>query len=218
MYEFFPGNYLWSYNVWAVMAAGGQFGDFSLIHKRLLDDVNNAEAWSREWAWLADKLENRGREHLSTGAKASASEHYFLASLYHKISEHFIPPEDPKRLDTYAKVLGCFETARGNSRHTIERVAVPYENTTLPAYFLPTQGNSERSPTVIFICGLDTTKEITYLRVRQEFTQRGFNLLAIDTPGVGEALRLGGLATRFDYEAPVAAAIDYLDEYRKSNN
>ena len=211
MYEFFPGNYLWSYNVWAVMAAGGQFGDFSLIHKRLLDNVGNVETWNQEWSWLAEKLEQRGHEHLSTGAGASASEHYFLASLYYKISEHFIPPEDRKRLDTYAKVLSCFETARNNSRHPIESVAVPFENMTLPAYFLPAQGDSERSPTVIFICGLDTTKEITYLRVRREFAQRGFNLLAIDTPGVGEALRLGGIATRFDYAAPVGAAIDYLE-------
>jgi len=61
------------------------------------------------------------------------------------------------------------------------------------------------------ICGLDTTKEITYLRVGQELAMRGVNLLAIDTPGVGEALRLGGIATRYDYEAPVGAAIDYLE-------
>ena len=35
--------------------------------------------------------------------------------------------------------------------------------------------------------------------------------LALDLPGVGEALRLGRIFTRHDYEVPVAAAIDYLE-------
>lgn len=211
MYEFFPGNYLWSYNVWVVMAAGGQIGDFSLIHQRLLDNVGDVDVWSREWSGLAETLEKRGEDRLSAGTGVSASEAYFLATMYHKISEHFIPPEDPKRQDSYAKVLASFETARAQSRHRIDRVEVPYEGATLPAYFIPAENTSKPCPTAIFICGLDTTKEMTYLRTRQEFAARGINLLAIDTPGVGEALRLGGLATRFDYEVPVAAAIDYLE-------
>jgi len=84
--------------------------------------------------------------------------------------------------------------------------------TTLPAYFVPSISRATRAPAVIFICGLDTTKELSYLRVRRHLAERGMHLLAIDTPGIGEALRLQKLYTRFDYERPVGAAIDYLSK------
>ena len=87
---------------------------------------------------------------------------------------------------------------------------VPYREQTLPAYFIPAREPSGPKPTVMFLCGLDTTKEITYLRIRDKLATRGINCLAIDSPGVGEALRVGKIYTRYDYEVPVGAAIDYL--------
>jgi len=35
MFEFFPGNYRWSYNTWAALAAGAEFGGLGLILDRL---------------------------------------------------------------------------------------------------------------------------------------------------------------------------------------
>ena len=205
MFEFFPGNYRWSYNTLLAFSAGAQLGDFALIHERLCGHAGEDEVWHREWARLADVLERR-----ALGAsRHTAAEDLFLASLYHTISEHFIPPADPRRLDSYQKVLRCFEAARGYSPHPIERVLVPFEGTSLPAYFVPTQAPGPR-PAAIFICGLDTTKELWFLRARQQFAARGVHSLFIDTPGIGEALRLQKLVTRPDYEQPVGAAIDWL--------
>ena len=209
MYELFPGNYRWSYNTWCALAAGGEFGDLGLILSRLQESAGRDEEWFRAWNWLAERVELRARERLDAGAKASASETYFLASLYHKMSEQFVPPSDPIRLASYKKALSTFETARSWADRVIERVLVPYEDKTLSAYFVPTTKRAP-APTVIFLCGLDTTKELSYLRIRDKLAARGLNLLAIDTPGVGEALRIGRIFTRHDYEVPVGAAIDYL--------
>jgi dienelactone hydrolase len=210
MFELFPGNYRWSYNTWAALAAGGEFGDLGLILDRLRASEGRDETWYEAWTWLADLLERRAEENLSVGTKASAAENYFLASLYHKIAEQFVPPADPLRLQSYGRALRTFEKARTMSDHGIERVLVPYGGQTLPAYFIPARNRSGPNPTVIFLCGLDTTKEITYLRIRDKLATRGINCLAIDTPGVGEALRIGKIYTRYDYEVPVGAAIDYL--------
>ena len=79
----------------------------------------------------------------------------------------------------------------------------------MPAYFLPGEGAGPR-PTAIFVCGLDTTKELWFLRARRQFAERGISSLFIDTPGIGEALRLRKLVTRADYEKPIAAAVDFL--------
>ena len=207
MFEFFPGHYRWSYNTLLAFSAGGQLGDFALIEKALREKVGQDDAWHREWARLAAILEQRAKH----GSRLTAAENYFLASLYHTIGEHFIPPASPERLASYKEVLRTFDLGREASHHPVERVLVPFEGTTLPAYFVPGLGPGAR-PAAIFICGLDTTKELWFLRARLEFAQRGISALFIDTPGIGEALRLQKLVTRADYEQPVGAAIDWLEK------
>ncbi len=92
-------------------------------------------------------------------SRATASESLFLAAFYHMIGELFVPPADPRRLAGYRRVLACFEQAMGLSSLGMRRVEVPFGQTALPGYFLPAS-TAGRRPTVIFICGLDTTKEL----------------------------------------------------------
>jgi dipeptidyl aminopeptidase/acylaminoacyl peptidase len=206
MFEFFPGNYRWSYNTLLAFAAGGQLGDVALILPRLQTAIGDDEAWHREWSWIGAALSRRAEN----GSRETASENLFLSSLYYTIGEHFIPPADCSRLAAYGHVLETFERARELAPYALERVLVPYDGTTLPAYFMPAGTDANRHPSLIFICGLDTTKELWFLRARQQFVQRGFNCLFIDTPGIGEALRYQKLYTRYDYERPISAAVDYL--------
>ena len=146
MYEFFPGNYRWSYNTLLAFAAGGQLGDFALIEEKLKEQIGDDEAWHREWARLARILEKR----TESASKWTAAENYFLSSLYHTISEHFISPASPERLASYREVLRTFDFGREKSSHPVQRVQVPFEGTTLPAYFVPGVGSGPR-PAAIFI-------------------------------------------------------------------
>jgi dienelactone hydrolase len=58
--------------------------------------------------------------------------------------------------------------------------------------------------------GPDVTKEILYGIIRDELADRGIACLVVDTPGVGEPLRLRGVPSRPDYEVPTTAIVDYL--------
>lgn len=62
MFELFPGNYRWSYNTWAALAAGGEFGDLGLILDRLRSSGGRDKVWYESWTWLADLLERRAKE------------------------------------------------------------------------------------------------------------------------------------------------------------
>jgi len=207
VFHFFPGHYRWSYNTLLAFAAGGQLGDITMVVERLQDKVGDDAAWHREWAWIAGVLEARAEK----GSRITAAENYFLSALYHTISEHFIPPADAARMASYREVLRTFDLGRAAFAHPVERVEVPFEGSTLPAYFVPAANRVDRAPAAIFICGLDTTKELWFLRARLNFALRGINALFIDTPGIGEALRMQKLVTRHDYEKPVGAAIDWLE-------
>ena len=211
MHSFFPGNYRWSYNTLFAFAAGGELGDVSRVVDRLEGHHGDDEAWIREWAVMADIVEQRAAANLDHDARISAAENLFLASLYQTLSEHFIPPDDPRRAKAYNQVLDAFERARALESWAIERVEVPFGDAVMPAYFMPSLAGDGPRPVVIFICGLDTTKEISFLRVRRQLAIRGLHCLAIDTPGIGEALKKQGLVTRADYEVPIGAAIDDLE-------
>jgi alpha-beta hydrolase superfamily lysophospholipase len=207
MHFFFPDNYRWSYNTLLAFSAGAEIGDFALILPKLSANVGNDETWHDAWLELAELLEMRAQG--KTGI--TRAENLFLASLYHTISEHFVNPKDPRRLESYLKVIRCFAAASEAALFDLERVSIPFEGTSLPAYFMPAIGRKDPRPTVMFVCGLDTTKELWFLRAREQFALRGMNCLFVDTPGIGEALRLQSLHTRHDYEKPIAAAIDYLE-------
>jgi alpha-beta hydrolase superfamily lysophospholipase len=58
--------------------------------------------------------------------------------------------------------------------------------------------------------GLDNCKEMSVLFAGIELAFRGFNTLAIDGPGQGEALRLRKIHARYDYEVAGTAAYDYV--------
>lgn len=207
MFEFFPGNYKWSYNTLLAFSGGGQLGDIAPVIERLRNSQSDQE-WLSAWGEAADIASRRAQ---GSASEASAWQHYLLSSLYRIVSEHFIPPGEPLRLATYRKALDSFNAARDISPYPIERVEIPFEGSQLPGYFVPGDGRQDqRKPAAIFICGLDTTKELWFLRARDEFRKRGISCLFLDTPGIGEAVRMRALPTRHDYEKPVTAAIDWL--------
>jgi dipeptidyl aminopeptidase/acylaminoacyl peptidase len=67
-----------------------------------------------------------------------------------------------------------------------------------------------RAPTVVLFDGMDNCKEMSVLFAGLEFARRGFNTLAIDGPGQGEALRLRRIYARHDYEAAGTAAYEFV--------
>ena len=64
---------------------------------------------------------------------------------------------------------------------------------------------------IVFIDGFDLYKELVYLRQNGDAARlRDMGMLIVDTPGIGEALRLRGMTARYDTEVPVGYCIDYL--------
>jgi dienelactone hydrolase len=117
-------------------------------------------------------------------------------------------PGERKR-KIYDNAMRCFKAGFARRYPEFERVEVPYESTTLPAFFVKARGAAARAPTVVVFDGLDNCKEMSALFCGLEFSRRGFNTLAIDGPGQGETLRLRNIHSRYDYEVPGRAAYDY---------
>ena len=212
MLEMFA-EYFWSFNVMRIISqghfGGGQFSEIYETVRRIRE--GDRDSWHIEWAKLAEATETLGREADQAGHTDSATARFSRATEYWRMADFMLPPSDPRRLPAYKRSLACFASAMPNFPTTVERVHIPYERTTMPGYFIHGAGQEpgRARATVLFFGGADSTAEELYFTAPGIWA-RGYSCLIVDGPGQGATLRLQGIASRFDYEVPVSAAIDYV--------
>ena len=211
----FPGNLRWSNATQIVkgMVAYGAaaMAEIDKITTRLRARSAEADldkAWMEEWSREADRVAKIGDDADAAGHAITAGNQYMRAGNYYYSAERFIPPGEPK-LAMYRRALRCYQAAMARLHPDIERVEVPYEKASLPAWFVKGKGLGKR-PTVVLFDGMDNAKEMSVIFAGLDFQKRGINTLAIDGPGQSEPLRLHNIPTRHDYEAAGTPAYDYV--------
>ena len=212
----FGDNFSWSN---ATMVTKGMapygvvcLGEIERIGEKLIargNDPANKEAWWQEWCAMADHVAALADAAMAKDRRLTAGDYYMRAGYYYYTGERMVYPGEVKN-KIYEKAIGCFSKGIPIRYPQFERVAVPYEGTTLPAYFIPAQNATGPAPMVVVFDGLDNCKEMSSVFCGLEFSRRGFNTLAIDGPGQGETLRLQKIPSRYDYEVPGRAAFDYV--------
>ena len=212
-FEYFPSNFVWSQQMMSMidMAAWGAaaMGEIDQVGQRLKGREGDNEAWFTEWCAMAEDMERKARAAQAANHQLTAGTYFLHAGVYFLWAERFTPPGD-RKFNTYRRSMSCFVEGYQRRYPSIERVEVPYEGTTLPAYFMKAPGAGAKAPTVVCFDGLDLCKEASVLFAGIELANRGINMLAVDGPGQGEALRLRNIASRYDYEVPGTAAYDYV--------
>jgi dienelactone hydrolase len=211
----FPGNLRWS-NAMQIVKGMAPWGAIAMdevdrIGRRLKARAADADldrAWQEEWSAMADRLADVADTAAADGRTITAGHHYMRAGNYYYSAERFIPP-GPDKIAMYHKALRCYQAAMQRLHPDIERVEVPYEGASLPAYFVKGAGSGRR-PTVVLFDGMDNAKEMSVIFAGLDLAKRGINTLAIDGPGQAETLRLRNIPSRHDYEVPGSAAYDYV--------
>ena len=212
LYEYFPGNFVWSQSINSMidMANWGasSMGEIDQVGRKLMKRQGDNDAWFTEWQAMAEDQERKAVAAAAANHQLTAGTYYLHAGVYHLYAERFIPPSE-RKFESYRKCMQCFEAGFKRRYPSIERVEVPYEGKNLPAFFMKAPGAGPK-PTVVCFDGLDLCKEMSVLFAGVELAHRGYNTLAIDGPGQGEALRLRDIPARYDYEVPGSAAFDYV--------
>jgi pimeloyl-ACP methyl ester carboxylesterase len=211
VYDPFPTNYLWWLNTAAAIDMGVALSDVDAVCERLRNDPNaDNQAWFSAWSELGDRLVASARAHRDAGQLLSASECDLQAAGAYIAAERVLEVEDAEKIPAYERYLDAFGRGIGDGAGGVEQLSVPFEGGSLPALFVPACTN-RAAPALVLVNGLDGTKELIYLWARAAFAQRGVALLLVDQPGVGGALRHGGLTCRHDSETYVGAAVDVLE-------
>jgi dienelactone hydrolase len=213
--DHFPGNFMWS-NATLVTKGMAPYGAVALeeidrVCERLKAREGEPHAWWEEWCAMGERLERKANEEYALGHHLTAANYYLRAGMYYFTGERFIVPGDQKR-EAGRKAIELQTKGILGRYPNVEKVEVPYEGKSLPAFFMRASGVPGRAPTVVLFDGLDNCKEMSVLFAGLEFARHGMHTLAIDGPGQGESMRLRAINTRPDYEVAGTAAYNYVVE------
>jgi pimeloyl-ACP methyl ester carboxylesterase len=199
MFSYFPGNYVWNLSVCIALESGAQIGEIDEMCAPLRqaaahgDDPGTID-FLQSWVAMADKLAGLADDDAAARHGFAAADKLDRAALYYQIAERMQPHGSAERAIVYGRSLDAFARSVECGGLSIERVEIPYLDGVIPGWFRHADHGDGPRPTMVYVNGLDSTKEmLVWSRLGDELARRGVNTLHIDQPGTGEALRLHGL-------------------------
>jgi pimeloyl-ACP methyl ester carboxylesterase len=188
---------------------GADFGECVTTVERV--GHGGVDDWHREWVATADRIAAIGDESAAGGHRASAREAYYRACNYYRSS--YFPlygaPTDPRLVEAFDQETAVFLKGAALSDIPIEAIEIPFEDRTLPAYFVTVDDSDTPRPTIVHTNGYDSTIQEMYFAHAPAAIRRGYNILLFDGPGQGRNLIKDGIHIRPDWENVVRPVIDY---------
>ncbi|HEX3723915.1 MAG TPA: alpha/beta fold hydrolase [Nitrolancea sp.] len=168
---------------------------------RMIPRVLHKQA--RHFESIAREAEQRG--HLDT-----ARQLYWKATEVYCHAQHNIFQDDnQEKIFLHQKMMECYEKVVHLADAAVELVEIPWDGVSIQARFHPL-ADSQRAPTVLFLPGMDMTKELFPNPLSNPYRRRGMNVLTIDGPGQGMSNIRKIRVSHDNYERAASAAIDYL--------
>ncbi len=170
-------------------------------------------SWVEEWTATADRLAGQARAAEAAGHGRSAAARWLRASSYYsEASDRAEATEDfatlwERHRDAWDHFVDLTD-ATGDL--AVERLAIPYEDTTLPGYlFRPGPADAPRR-TLVHTNGSDGSVVGAWTRGVADALARGWNAVTYDGPGQNAALVRQGLSFRPDWENVLTPVLDHL--------
>ncbi len=145
--------------------------------------------------------------HLKSNNTKNAGNNFVSAAQSFRASLQFISPRNNQFKQRIDQLEHSFQQYIKYHELPVESVEIPFEDGSLPGYFLKID-ERERS-TLLVIGGGDTFREDLYFFDGIGGFARGYNVVMIDLPGQGKT-PFSKLYFRPDAEIPIAKVIDWL--------
>ena len=192
-------------DIWAARFLHGQIslGDLTGTVAR----INDWSDWGPEWKNTARVHEAMGEQAWDEGRRISAVDSYLAAARCYHLSYFLSVDDEGAHAEGLAKMVECHDRVLPYMQPAVEKIEIPFPHANLAGLLSIPPGDGP-APVVIFLPGLDSTKETRH-GGRGSMLRRGIAVLSLDGPGQGEISTK--LPIRADYEVAVSAAIDTLE-------
>lgn len=138
----------------------------------------------------------------------AAGEAYIGSAYAFRFALQYIDPTKTGYEEVVLEMEQSFQKGAEYLGVPIRPVEIPFENSSLPGYFL--EHDEKPRPMVIMIGGGDSFREDLFYVAGYPGWKRGYNVLMIDLPGQGKT-PTRGLYYRPDMAPPIKTAIDWLE-------
>jgi pimeloyl-ACP methyl ester carboxylesterase len=185
-----------------IQSGGADIGEVMETVRQITDD--DQQSWFAAWSATSDRvfaLAEGTRDPISKGNA------YLRAHGYQRTGGFLLPPDDPKRPASWEKEVAYFYKGLDALGVRYERIAVPYEGSSLRALYIPGPQGAEQKPLIVLTGGFDSSLEELYLVIGRAACDRGYSVLLYEGPGQGQALR-NGLTFTPQWERPTGAVLD----------
>ena len=143
---------------------------------RMISKLQGEDAVRKEA--LARALDQAGHSETALEAYVKAAESY-------RKGQHVIFEDDhPQKLKLYAGLARCYDRIMQLADYPIERIDVPFEGQSIQIllHLLP---DRRKAPCIIYIPGMDQTKEFYPYVQQNDMLRRGMHGCSMDGPGQG---------------------------------
>jgi len=196
---------LWRFGTIASGAA--DLGELLTATSRIQDF--DKESWFDSWNAMAQQLRATALEFETAGHLRSAMQAYFRATTYFRAASIYLYGDDPRGPQAWQNGRDTFLKAASLSKGRITPVRIPYEDTSLPGYYVTVDGSGQKRPLLLIQTGLDGTAEDLYFIMAAQAVKRGYNCLVYEGPGQGEMISLQQRPFRYDWEKVVTPVVDF---------
>ena len=205
LHEFF-GSWALGY----IPYGGADYGEVQAVARAVGD--GDDVAFNKGWTDAGDRIVELGRALLASGKRTSACDAFLRASCHYAVSSHplFGYPVDRHLAASFRKQIDAFNQGLALLEPAVEPLRIPFEDRSLPAYFLPAAGHAnDVRPLVILTNGYDATVTEMFFASAVAASRRGYHCLFFDGPGQGELLIENNVHLRPDWENVVAPVVDF---------
>ena len=181
--------------------------------ERTMSRVRSFKMITKEWERTARKLEAQALAAEQAGNTITASEFYHRAAIcYGRSKWPIMDNSSVRKRELHDAEDRCFDKVIAyNDLYTLKRVEIPFDGSTI-AGILHLPKDVKKPPCVIFVPGMDMTKEDFPNVQNNVFVRRGMACFSIDGPGQG-ASNLRGIQSRLGtYEKALTAVLDVLEK------
>jgi len=173
--------------------------------------ARNYRMLPKVWREAAERHEKLARRADAMGARETATYHYDHAIESYRMAQHPIYFDDhPVKIALSRKLAEMVDRRSKVAAYPIERVEVPFDGGKTLSCLLHLLPDRRRAPVVIYVPGMDQTKEVFPKAYHNIALSRGFHVLAMDGPGQGSSNLQKIRAVKDNYERAGAAVISYL--------
>lgn len=168
--------------------------------------------WYRAWHELGQRTAEAAHVSAAAGHRVSAARGFLRASAYFGVAVNAVSslPDSTELIPTFHEQRDAWESFISNTPMNVQRLDIPYESSSMPAWLLRPAQAPVDAPTLVLVNGSDGSLAALWGATGAAALERGYNVLLFDGPGQQSQLFDREVPFRPDWEHVLTPVFDFV--------